>query len=33
VEHHETQIDFEGGRVCDIQARIRRSRLAQPSTG
>jgi hypothetical protein len=33
VEHHETQIDFEGDRVRDIQARIRRSRLAQPSTG
>ena len=33
VEHHETQIDFEGNRVSDIQARIRRSRLAQPLTG
>jgi hypothetical protein len=33
VEHHETQIDFAGDRVCDIQARIRRSRLAQPLTG
>jgi hypothetical protein len=30
VEHHEVQIDFEQGRVRDIQARIRRTRLTQP---
>ncbi len=28
TEHHEVQIDFEQGRVRDIQARIRRTRLA-----
>jgi hypothetical protein len=30
VEHREVQIDFEHERVRDIQARIRRTRLAQP---
>jgi hypothetical protein len=30
VEHREVQIDFEHERVRDIQARIRRARLAQP---
>ena len=30
VEQHEVQIDFEQERVRDIQARIRRTRLAQP---
>jgi len=33
VEHHEVQIDFEHERVRDIQARIRRTRLTQPSAG
>jgi hypothetical protein len=33
VEHHEVQIDFERDRVRDVQARVRRSRPAQPSTG
>jgi hypothetical protein len=31
VEQHEVQIDFERQRVRDIQARVRRSRLAQPA--
>jgi hypothetical protein len=30
VEHQEVQIDFESGRARDIQARVRRTRLAQP---
>jgi len=33
VEHHELQIDFEGDLVVDVQARIRRSRLAEPQAG
>jgi hypothetical protein len=33
VEHHEVQIDFEHDRVRDIQARVRRSRLTQPTAG
>ncbi len=33
VEHHEVQIDFERDRVRDIQARVRRSRLAHSPLG
>ena len=33
VEQHEVQIDFERERVRDIQARIRRARLAEPASG
>ena len=33
VEHHEVQIDFEQDRVRDIQARLRRSRLAEQPPG
>ncbi len=33
VEHHEVEIDFEQDRVRDVQARVRRSRLAHPETG
>lgn len=33
VEHHEVEIEFENDRVRDVQARVRRSRLAQPGTG
>lgn len=32
VEAHEVQIEFEGDRVRDVQAHVRRSRLAHPST-
>ena len=30
VEHHEVEIALERGRVSDVQARVRRSRLARP---
>jgi hypothetical protein len=30
VEHHEVEIDLEGDRVRDVQARVRRSRMANP---
>jgi len=30
VEHHETEIAFDGDRVRDVQARVRRSRLPSP---
>src|SRR5438552_12031340 len=33
VEQHEVQIDFERERVRDIQARVRRARLAEPTAG
>ena len=33
VEQHEVQIDFEHERVRDIQARVRRARLAEPAAG
>ncbi len=33
VEQHEVQIDFERERVRDIQARVRRARLAEPAAG
>lgn len=33
VEHHEAEIEFEGDRVRDVQARVRRSRFVQPETG
>ena len=32
LEHHEVEIDVEGDRVRDVQARVRRSRLASPES-
>ncbi len=33
MEHHEVEIEFEHDRVRNVQARVRRSRLAHPETG
>ncbi len=30
VEHHEVEIELEGGRISGVQARVRRSRLSHP---
>jgi len=32
VEHHEVEIELEGGRVRDVNAHVRRTRLTEPQT-
>jgi len=32
VEHHEVEIELEGGRVRDVTAHVRRTRLTEPQT-